>query len=164
MSKWCVVATRQARERLASTQLANQNFSVFMPEINKMGYRAGRQVELRAPLFPGYVFIEFENNVARWRSVNGTLGVRTLISQNEKPSLLPEGFIETMKANLNNDGTIARHRFLQPGDMAAVLAGPLANQIGKLLEIDAKGRVEILLQLLSSKRSVKTRIENLMPV
>ncbi len=164
MSKWCVVATKQARERLASTQLENQNFSVFMPETKKVGLRAGRQVEQRAPLFPGYVFVEFEDSVARWRAVNGTLGVRALISHNEKPSLLPEGFVETMKANINNDGTIARHRFLEPGDMAAVLAGPLANQIGKLLEIDTKGRVEILLQLLSSKRPVKTRIENLIPV
>ena len=163
MSKWCVVATRQARERLAFTQLQNQNFSVFCPEINRTVRKGGRQVVHRRPLFSGYVFVEFESEVGRWRTINGTFGVKHLLMQNEKPSLLPVGFVELLRGNTNEDGTIARHRFLTPGDNAAIVKGPLANQVGKLLSVDDKGRVAILLELLSSNRSVKTRIENLIP-
>lgn len=134
-----------------------------MPEVKSTTFRAGRRRQRRVSLFPGYVFIEFENQPARWRAVNGTLGVKYLMMQNEKPALLPESIVETLRANLDEDGTVARHRFLAPGDKAAVIIGPLANQIGKLLEIDANGRVKILLELLSSKRAVNTRIENLIP-
>lgn len=163
MSKWCVVATRQARERLASTQLKNQNFSAYFPEISKTSLKGGRHIVHRRPLFPGYVFVEYESEVGRWRSINGTLGVKYLLMQNEKPSLLPEGFIELLRGNMNEDGTIAQYRFLMAGDNAAIVTGPFANQVGKLLSVDDKGRVAILLELLSSKRPVKTRIENLMP-
>jgi len=162
--KWSVVATKPARERLACTQLKNQGFEVFFPEIRKIILRGGLERALRKPLFPGYLFVAYEEDATRWRSINGTLGVKNLLMQSQKPGVLPSGFVEALQENCSDDGLVAQYRFLSVGDKASIASGAFATHIGKLLEVDAKGRVAILLNLLASERRVVTRLENLTPV
>lgn len=158
-----MVATRQAKERLACTQMNNQGISAFLPLIKRTAVLGARRSIVRKPLFPGYIFVEYVESASRWRSINSTLGVKYILMQNEKPSVLPEGFVEFLLDNRSEDGVIEQHRFLKAGDQAAIAMGPFANKVGKLLDVDSKGRAAILLSLLSSTKPVITRIENLVP-
>ncbi len=50
------------------------------------------------PLFPTYLFVE-ASTAARWRSVNGTIGAKCIITSNDSPVAVEPGFIEALQAS-----------------------------------------------------------------
>lgn len=160
---WYVVATKPARERIAEHHLRNQAFHVFLP-VCKKTVRHARKVSTRdAPLFPGYLFIRLDPRNVRWRSVNGTIGVKSIISQNERPVPLPTGFVEALMSEVAEDGTFDYRPRLRVGDKVELLSGPFARQVGELSKLDDRGRVAVLLNILSMAVPVRTTAENLLP-
>ncbi len=51
----------------------------------------------------------------------------------------------------------------KPDDEVRFIAGPFFGLIGRLAKVDRRGRVEILLNILSGKIKVKTHARNLQP-
>jgi transcriptional antiterminator RfaH len=161
-SRWYVVATKPAREFFAAGQLRNQGFEVFSPK-RKTTMRHVRKLVTRArPLFPGYLFVHMRLDAIRWRAINGTLGVKFILSQDERPVPLPKGFVEAIMAHAGPDGMVTYAPDLKVGDKVTLMAGPFANEIGELIAKDDRGRVEVLMRFVSSV-AVKTTQDNLLP-
>jgi len=76
---------------------------------------------------------------------------------------LPIGFVEHLRDMSDDDGKISFETGLGIGDKVVLLGGPFAERIGTILSLDGKGRVKLLLELLSSQVPVETRADNLMP-
>lgn len=163
MRRWYVAATQPAREALALRHLRNQGFDAFLPRRAKTVRHARKLATVLAPLFPGYLFIELDPDQARWRSINGTIGVRQILSADARPLPLPLGFVENLVRISDPEGKLCFGPELKAGDRAVLLSGPFADRIGTLLSLDGKGRVKILLELLSATVPVETRADNLMP-
>ena len=53
---------------------------------------------------------------------------------------------------------------MQPGQKVRVLTGPLANHVGKLIEADENGRVQILLEMMGSSVIVRALGRTLAPI
>lgn len=160
---WFVVATQPNRENVATAHLLNQGFEVFLPA-RRSTLRRNRRLETgRSPLFPGYLFVSFDGSPASVRSINGTRGVKYLLLSGKSPSPLPDGFVDTLLANLHDDGTVSHRLVMNPGDRIQIASGPLVHQIGELLNMDERGRVKVLLELLSGKVAVATEAANLLP-
>ncbi|MEC9344350.1 MAG: transcription termination/antitermination NusG family protein [Pseudomonadota bacterium] len=162
--QWYVAATKPSREGLARDQLVNQGFGVFLPMRMKTVRHARRILTRQAPLFPGYVFVGMDVETVRWRAVNATLGVKYLITRDERPSPLPRGFVEALAAAVNADGTLDYRLSLKQGDRVEIMAGPFARQVGELVSLDDRGRVAVLLNMLSGHVPVHTEVSNLLPV
>ena len=160
---WVVVMSQPARERLAAAQLTNQGFQAFLPMRRKTLRNHGRILSTLAPLFPGYLFARLTDAAAAWRSVNGTLGVRAMIMAGERPVAVPDGFVEALMSAVGADGAISFRAELRVGDRVSVLTGPFADRIGELVDMDDRGRVSVLLELLSTRVPVRTSVANLMP-
>ena len=97
---WYAVNTLPHREFRAKGQLENQDFRVFLPQRLKTVRHARKLTNIQAPFFPRYHFIELDLTIHRWRSVNGTFGVNTLVMQGERPLPVPHGIVETMLASV----------------------------------------------------------------
>lgn len=163
MNHWFVTATKPHCEHVAQRHLANQQFETFLP-LRRKTVRRARKLGLRkAPLFPGYLFVRFDVGARRWRSINATVGVRYIIMQDERPVPLPEGFVETLIGMTQDDGTLAYGHDLKVGDAVEIACGPFGRQVGELVALDDRGRVAVLLELLSSVVTVRTKIQNLLP-
>ena len=160
---WYVVATKPAAESAAARHLANQHFDVFLPQYKKVVRHSRRVYPRLCPFFPGYLFVSFAQERNRWRAINGTYGVRHLIAQNERPVPLPAGFTEMLMARANPDGVVELKDALKAGDKVEILSGPFACLTGQLLSIDERGRVAVLLELLSRSVPVRTSVDNLLP-
>ena len=146
---WYVVQTQPNRENLAVVNLERQGFNVWLPCYERLVRHARKAKRVRRPLFPGYLFINFDPETARWRSVNGTLGVKNIVSFGRTPSAVDSEFVIALKAVENSDGYLDAHREdLRPGQEVEILSGPMAGQIGKLLRLDAGNRVTVLLKML----------------
>jgi transcriptional antiterminator RfaH len=78
---------------------------------------------------------------------NALLGVRSVICHGDKPALLPEGFVSSLKAR-ELDGVIQKP--IAPFQVA-VSGGPFDGVIGQIIELRDKDRVVLLLDLLQQK-------------
>src|ERR1700693_1637038 len=94
--RWYAVQTRQYAEKRAQAQLEQQNFRTFLPKRRKTIRHARKLSTVTAAFFPGYLFVLLDLNRDRWRSVNGTFGISTLVMAGELPCPVPAGVVANM--------------------------------------------------------------------
>ena len=146
---WYAVQTQPNRENLAVANLERQGFAVWLPCCERIVRHARQIKRARRPLFPGYLFISFDLETARWRAINGTIGVKNIVSFGCAPSVVDDEFITALKASESSDGFMDTGiDNLKPGQDVEILSGPMVGQIGKLLSLDAGNRVTVLLKML----------------
>jgi transcription elongation factor/antiterminator RfaH len=146
--RWYAVNTLPHREFRAKGQLENQGFRVFLPQRLKTVRHARKLTNVQAPFFPRYLFIVLDLTIHRWRSVNGTFGVTTLVMQGERPLPVPHGIVETMLASVGENNVLRFEHKLKPGTEVRLIAGPLADQLGILEHLDDSGRIRVLLNIM----------------
>lgn len=155
-SRWYVVHTQPHAEGRAECRLQAQGFVTCAPKIWRT-VRHARQTKLSAaPLFPRYIFVELDLGRHQWRSINGTSGVSCLVSSQDRPLPLPAGLVEEIMASQLSGVSPAREPELKLNDPVRLNTGPFADLVGRIQRIDAKGRVQILLELMGRTVSVKT--------
>ena len=146
---WYAVQTLPNRENLAVSHLERQGFDVWLPRIERIIRHARQTKRVWRPLFPGYLFINLDLEKVRWYTINGTVGVKNIVSCGRKPSVVDSEFMIALKASESLDGFVdASFDHLKPGQEVEILSGPMAGQIGKLLSLDPGNRVTVLLQML----------------
>jgi transcription elongation factor/antiterminator RfaH len=162
--RWFAVNTQPFAEARAQRNLENQGFRVFMPRRRKMLRHARKMTTVEAPLFPRYLFVAFDPWRDRWRSINSTFGVSHLVMRGEALHPVPEGVIEALIAVTVAGGIVDLAAKLREGGPVRVMAGPFADQLAELEQLDGSGRAHILLEILG--RQVRTTIEpqNLIPL
>ena len=162
MSVWCVVNTLPGQEVRAEENLLRQGFRAWLPAIRKIRRHARRVDTVRAPLFPGYLFVQLDLDSEVWSPINSTYGVRRLLAQDSRPEILHEHFVADLRNAVSEDGTCAlppECAGLRPGARVRVAWGPFADSVATILELAPKERVLMLLDLLGSK--VKITISRL---
>jgi transcriptional antiterminator RfaH len=146
--RWYLAYTAPHKEASAGQRLEAQGFRTFLPNRLKTVRHARKLRTVRAPLFPSYIFVALDLDRDRWRSVNGTIGVASLIMANERPLPLPRGVVETLLMSSDERGEVRFTSNLQPGQHVQLIAGPFAQALGVLESLDDKGRVEVLLEIM----------------
>ncbi len=162
-TRWIVVNTHPHREKLAMKNLEQQDFIVYCPMMMKRIRHARRTTDEPRPIFPGYIFVNYDNAKHRWRPILSTYGVRAVIQQGEEPSLLDGQFIDLLKAREIDNVVQNSKSTYKIGQGVAIEAGPFDGLIGKIIELRAKDRIVILLDILNQKSKVEinTRAQNL---
>ena len=161
--RWYAVATLPRREAGAQMQLEAQGFRTFLPRYSKTVRHARKLMTVSAPFFPGYLFVVLDLTRDRWRSVNGTFGVATLIMTEGFPCPVQTGVVESLIACCGTDGYLALVDRLAVGQGVRVLCGPFADMVGKLARLDGGGRVQVLLRLMGGEVAVSVSRNVLMP-
>ena len=57
--------------------------------------RHARRRESISAIFPSYLFVQFDAAIMSWHSINGTIGVRHILTNNGRPPIA-ENFAETL--------------------------------------------------------------------
>lgn len=142
------MAVQPQADAMARTHLERQGFPVYAPTIARTVRHARQFVTRNAPLFPGYLFIRVDISRARWRSINGTRGVRGLVTAGDNPAPIPErAMTELLEA-----GNLLKP--LEVGTPLEILAGPFAGLTAQLLRLDGASRVAVLMELIGGRLSV----------
>lgn len=158
--RWYVVHTQPHQERRAEFNLRNQGYRVFCPLRPKTIRHARRVQTVRAPFFPGYLFVHLDPNRDRWRAINGTYGVIRLISRGDFPDPVPRGIVETMIQSRDEHGVLRFVQHLKAGGRVRLLSGPFAEQLGILDRMDTSGSVRVLLSIMNGVVPVRTEAGN----
>lgn len=125
---------------------------------------ARKSVEKSVAFFPGYVFVSLDLATERWRPINATVGVRSLVMQGGRPMACPSGLIEGMQILSDASGVMNEQPILTKGSHVRVLVGPFAEVLGMLTRIEGAGRVWVLLELMQSQVAVQMDACDLAPV
>jgi len=162
--RWYAVHTLPFAEARAEGQLHRQAFRTFQPKRHKTVRHARKSSTVEAPFFPRYLFIVLDLARHQWRSVNGTFGVSRLLTRGDQPHPVPRGVVEALIAAADARGILQLAHKLQVGGQVRLMAGPFAEQLAILDDLDDTGRVRVLLDILGRQVAISTAANNVLPV
>ncbi len=163
MERWYVAETQPHAEARALWHLERQGFTAYLPQYGKLRRHARRTDEVRAPLFPRYLFIRMDVARAAWRAIRSTIGVSRLVSQGDAPAAVPDGVVEEIRQREDTRGLVLIAPSYQPGQKLRVLSGAFADQVGMFECTSDERRVVLLLEMLGRRLSVRVPAESVAP-
>ncbi len=149
--RWFVARVLHHQENRAQFNLDQLGFRSFVPRLRRTIRHARRLRDALQPLFPGYIFIVINLSKHRWRSVNGTFGVASLIMGAEHPLPVPRGVVEALVASCESCGAVRFDDSLEIGQKVRILSGPFAETLCRLARLDDRGRVRVLIEIMGTE-------------
>lgn len=147
-SSWLVVSTQPHREHVAIEHLIRQGFPAYCPRLIKRVRHARRATDVLKPMFPGYVFVEVDPGVQRWRPILSTIGVRTIVRFGDRVGVLDPQFIDSLKAREVNGAVTLPARPYQLGEDVRLAGGVFDGLVAQIIAMDEKERLVVLMDLL----------------
>jgi|GEM_PF-65732 transcription termination/antitermination protein NusG len=158
IENWYAIRTRSRHEQKVKYQLENKSFKVFLPVMEGWSKRKDRKKKILKPLFPGYLFIDFELIKSRWLEIVKVPGVANILGYSNEPFPIPEEQIASLQAIINSDLTVNYYTYLKKGDRVKVVSGPLEGAVGILLDVqEKKKRLVVSVDMLN--RAVAVEVE-----
>jgi transcriptional antiterminator RfaH len=161
MKHWYLIQFKPNSYRLAERNLHRQGFETFLPMQKITRRKASRFVSDLKPLFPGYMFVRVNSDLAPWRTINSTIGVSKLVSFDGKPKPLPLQLISGLILRCDASGTLLPPKGLNNGDSVEMLTGPFANFIATVDTIDPEQRIWVLLDFMGQKTRMQVSADEL---
>jgi len=155
MRQWYVVYSKPRKEECAEFHLRLKGVEVFFPRLRLPGsLRKRKQI---VPLFPNYLFVRIQVFSDEFNYVAWSPGVNRFVSFNGLPTPVNNEIITYLMEQSTDEGIITARSNLKPGQEVQISGGPFEGLIGIIqYPPDAKGRVRLLLNLLS--REVKVAV------
>jgi transcription elongation factor/antiterminator RfaH len=147
---WYAVYAQPHWESIAKLRLQAQNFRTFLPLHSMTVHHARKRQTVLAPLFPRYLFVVLDLKRDRWRAVNGTRGVTSLIMREGLPAPIRSGVVETLLVSSTPEGEVCFCSEMAPGSRVRLVAGPFAGQLGILRNLNRSGRVRVLIEMMGA--------------
>ena len=154
---WYVVYSKPHREEQAQFHLGLKNIESFFPRLHLPG-TTDKKKRIVA-LFPNYFFVRI-HLATEFHYVVWSPGVKRLVCFSDTPVPIDESLVQFLQQNADNRGVIEARSQLRRGQEVEISGGPFDGLMGIIEDPpDAKGRVRILLKLLSRQVSVKLGVE-----
>jgi len=137
-TKWHAIYTRPRWEKKVNGLLESKGIESYCP-LNKVRRKWSDRIKtIEEPLFKSYVFVKISDEARG--EVRLTDGVINFVYWNGKPAFIKEKEIQTIKRFLDEHENVELVKMeFKPSQRVKIIAGPLMDQEGKVLEI--KNRV-----------------------
>lgn len=135
--KWYAVYTRPRWEKKVNKLLLQKGIESYCP-LNKVRRKWSDRIKtIEEPLFKSYVFVKIADDDRS--SVRITNGVVNFVYWDGKPAVIKEKEIHTIRRFLDEYENVKAVKLdLRPEERVKVVAGPMMDQEGKILEIKNK--------------------------
>jgi len=100
VSAWYLLQCKSRQEKRAELNLTNQNWRCYCPMawVNKSKTMIPQKVY--EPLFPGYLFIELEEDVGNWGTIRSTRGVLGFVRFGQYPIPISQDIVQNLMHTL----------------------------------------------------------------
>lgn len=160
MNNWYIINTKPSAEFRVINYLNCKEIKTFMPKLLVTRKHARKVEKVFRPLFPGYIFINtnIKNSI---RLINNTIGVKSLLSAGETPSIVPQNVIKEIYSITDREGLVNKFDVsnYDEGQKVKINEGIFKGNIGNFCNMASKDRVLILLAFLG--KQVKISISSL---
>ncbi len=127
---WLAAYTRASHEYAVAGQLESKNLAFLLPSFVRSVRWSDRVKRVKAPLFPGYVFVHVSNH-ERVRVLQ-TAGVVNIVSVAGKPAALRCEDVAMLRECAARPDEVEPHAFLRVGQRVRVKHGPFEGWEGVL--------------------------------
>lgn len=153
---WFVAQLRPNGLTRARHNLSQQGFNHFAPMRKETSLRAGMPHVSARPLFPGYIFVQFDAASRHWSSINGTRGItRLLLNDPRRPQPLAPQFMSGLLARCDRTDMLLPPEEFSVGDEIRVIAGPFAEIVSRVEHLEPDQRIRLLIDLMGQKVRVQ---------
>jgi transcriptional antiterminator NusG len=157
---WYVLHTAPRCEPQVAKLLGQQGLDIFLPRFPPMPRSKLGSVRERRPrfVFPGYLFFRTPTGFSRWDGIRWAPGVRRILQQDSSPGTVADEVLDHLRRRLAEGSLRPFKPRFKAGDALVIERGPLAA-VDAIFdrELDAPGRVQILVQMMS--RLIPIRID-----
>jgi transcription antitermination factor NusG len=127
----------------------------FLPVTkSRRRWKNGCTVVVEEPLFPGYLFVQIDR--AARTQVLSVPGVHSIVGTGKDPIPLPHFEIETLRRSIEHL-KIEPHPYLNVGERATILRGPLVGMTG--IVVRKKNGLRFVLSLDLIMKSVAVEVD-----
>lgn len=162
--RWYVVHTYSGYENkvASSIEKAVENrrlqdliFAVSVPVEKVMEIADNKQVEVERKVFPGYVLIKMIMTDDSWHVVRNTRGCTGFVGPGSKPVPLTDEEVAALNIEHREPVSVS----YAVGDNVRITAGPLANFVGIVSELDVDAnRVRVTVSMFGRETPVELEL------
>lgn len=158
-NEWYLLQTKARDELRAKENLENQSITTFCPQIDLEKIVRGKRKAVTEVLFPGYIFIQVNEQSPSFTTIRSTRGVAKFVSFGGEPSPVPNELIELIQQRItNNDMDEPNKNVPQKGDKLEITEGPFKGLEAIFTQPDGDMRAIVLVTVMS--QLVPTSIAN----
>jgi transcription antitermination factor NusG len=136
-SRWYAIYTRPRWEKKVNTLLSEKKIESYCP-LNKVRRKWSDRIKtIEEPLFKSYVFVKITEEERS--AVRMTNGVVNFVYWDGKPAVIKEKEIQTIRRFLDEYENVEAVKMdFEPEERVRVIAGPMMDQEGKVMELKNK--------------------------
>lgn len=155
MQAWYLLYCKRGQLQRAQEHLQRQAVNCLTPVITLEKMVRGKRTMVEEPLFPNYLFVEFDPEVIHTTTISATRGVSHFVRFGASPATVPVTVIEQL-ANWQPDD-ITDPATPYAGDSVVITEGAFEGLQAIFTEPDGEARSMLLLNLLNKQilQSVK---------
>jgi transcription termination/antitermination protein NusG len=163
---WYAIWTRSHCERLVAAQLEAKGIPPFLPEMRVRSSRRGTTAIVRAPMFPGYLFVHQAMNKDCYVEMLKIRGlVRILEDGWTRLTPIPDADMTALQRIVEADVPAFAHPHLAQGARVSIVDGPLTGIEGVFVRgHSSQGCLVISIDLLGRSVAVAIDAAAVMPV
>lgn len=157
MKEWFLAYTKPRNEDNVSRRLTGAGFYVLNPKIKERKYYRRKITDIVSPLFPCYVFVEFDKYMD-YHLISFTRGIKRVLGNDNGPAVVSREIIDSINGRIT-DGFVTVKQSFTPGEQVVIKGGPFEG-LNAVFEKEMKGveRVSVLLKAMNVRMVVDGRM------
>ncbi len=150
MKAWYLLYCKPRSETRAQQNLALQNLETYLPMVSEAKSQGGLKRISREPLFPNYLFINFDPNLTSVKQINSTRGVSRIVNCKERMMPIDDSVIHTLRIKELSlpEVALTHPKELKAGEKIRFTKGPFAELEGVFQEKCPNKRCSILFNIM----------------
>jgi transcriptional antiterminator RfaH len=157
-AQWYLLQTKARDEYRALENLHNQGVHTYCPTIEVNKIVRGKRQRVTEVLFPGYIFVQLDEQSPSFTSVRSTRGVSKFVSFGSSPAVVPEALIQLVQQQCDLDTPKVDKNAPQTGDTIEITEGAFKGLKAVFSQPDGAMRAIVLVTVMSQQ--VPVSIDN----
>ncbi|CAM4111573.1 transcription/translation regulatory transformer protein RfaH [Serratia silvae] len=156
MESWYLLYCKRGQLLRAQEHLVRQAVNCLSPIITLEKIVRGKRTAVSEPLFPNYLFVEFDPERIHTTTISATRGVSHFVRFGALPTQIPLQVIEELQAH--SEECYVDPETPQPGDTVLITDGMFEGLHAIYTEPDGEARSMLLLNLIN--KQINQSIDN----
>ena len=155
MQAWYLLYCKRGQLQRAMEHLERQDVNCLAPTIALEKIVRGKRTTVSEPLFPNYLFVEFDPEIIHTTTISATRGVNNFVRFGNLPATVPSKVIHQLSVCTTENITATDTPY--SGDSVVITDGAFEGLEAIFTEPDGEARSMLLLTLLTKQvlQSVK---------